>query len=131
MPTTVQPFLMFEGQAEEAMTFYVSLFPDGKVLDIARYGAGGPGREGSVIKASFSIAGQTVFCIDSPVKHNFSFTPAMSLFVECESEQQIDTLASALGEGGGVLMPLNNYGFSRRFTWLNDRYGVSWQLNFA
>jgi predicted 3-demethylubiquinone-9 3-methyltransferase (glyoxalase superfamily) len=131
MPTTVQPFLMFEGRAEEAMTFYVSLFPDGEVLDIKRYGPGGPGREGSVFKASFSIAGQTVMCIDSPVKHNFSFTPAMSLFVECVSEQQLHALAAALGEGGGVLMPLGNYGFSREFTWLNDRYGVSWQLNLA
>jgi predicted 3-demethylubiquinone-9 3-methyltransferase (glyoxalase superfamily) len=131
MPTSVQPFLMFEGKAEEAMTFYVSLFPDGKVLDIKRYGPGGPGREGSVFKASFSIAGQTVMCIDSPVKHNFSFTPATSLFVECESEQQLHALAAALGEGGAVLMPLGNYGFSREFTWLNDRYGVSWQLNLA
>jgi predicted 3-demethylubiquinone-9 3-methyltransferase (glyoxalase superfamily) len=101
MPTTVQPFLMFEGRAEEAMTFYVSLFPDGKMLDIKRYGPGGPGREGSVFKASFSIAGQTVMCIDSPVKHNFSFTPAMSLFVECESEQQLHALAAALGEVEG------------------------------
>jgi predicted 3-demethylubiquinone-9 3-methyltransferase (glyoxalase superfamily) len=131
MPATVRPFLMFEGQAEEAITFYVSLFPDGKVLDIVRYGAGGPGREGSVFKASFSVAGQTVICIDSPVKHKFSFTPAFSLFVECESEQQIDQLAAALGQGGTALMPMDNYGFSRKFTWLNDRYGVSWQLNLA
>ena len=68
-------------------------------------------------------------CFDSPVKHAFTFTPASSLFVECESEDEIDRIAAALGDGGAVLMPLADYGFSRRFTWLNDRFGVSWQLN--
>lgn len=129
MPATVRPFLMFEGCAEEAMNFYVSLFVDGRVLDVVRYGASGPGAEGSVVKASFSIAGQMIFCIDSPVKHAFSFTPAMSLFVDCESEQQLEGLIAALGEGGTFLMAPDNYGFSQRFAWLNDRFGVSWQLN--
>jgi predicted 3-demethylubiquinone-9 3-methyltransferase (glyoxalase superfamily) len=126
--TTVTPFLMFEGQAEQAMTFYVSLFDDGKVIDIVRYGPEGPGAEGSVMKASFSLAGQTVLCIDSAMKHDFGFTPSFSLFVTCESEVQIRRLASALSEGGAELMPLNNYGFSRQFAWVNDRFGVSWQL---
>ena len=76
--------------------------------------------------ASFSIAGQTVMCIDSPIRHDFTFTPAFSLFVECEAEADIDRFAAALAEGGAVLMPLGDYGFSRRFTWLNDRFGVSW-----
>jgi predicted 3-demethylubiquinone-9 3-methyltransferase (glyoxalase superfamily) len=126
--TTVTPFLMFEGQAESAMNFYVSLFDDGKVLDITRYGPQGPGTEGSVMKASFSIAGQRIICIDSAMKHEFSFTPSFSLFVACESETQIRRLATTLAEGGGELMPLNNYGFSRLFAWVNDRFGVSWQL---
>lgn len=68
---------------------------------------------------------------DSWVKHAFSFTPAVSLFVECESESEIDRLNAALGEGGSSLMPIDNYGFSRRFAWVNDRFGVSWQLNLA
>lgn len=100
MPATLRPFLMFEGRAEEALNFYVSLFDDGRVLDIVRYDAGGPGREGSVVKASFSIAGQTILCIDSPVKHGFTFTPAMSLFVDCESAEQLEKLVTALGEEG-------------------------------
>ena len=129
MPQKVRPFLMFEGKAEEAMTFYVSLFPDGKIVDIVRYGPGQAGAEGSVKVASFMVGGQTVMCIDSPAKHAFTFTPAFSLFVDCESEEDIRRLSAALGEGGAVLMPLDAYGFSRRFTWLNDRYGVSWQLN--
>ena len=126
--TTVTPFLMFEGQAEAAMTFYVSLFDDGKVIDIVRYGPEGPGADGSIMKASFSIAGQTVICIDSAMKHDFGFTPSFSLFVTCESDAQIRKLASALAEGGAELMPLDNYGFSRQFAWVNDRFGVSWQL---
>jgi predicted 3-demethylubiquinone-9 3-methyltransferase (glyoxalase superfamily) len=125
----VRPFLMFEGKAEEAMNFYVSLFRDAKVVDIVRYGRGGPGAEGSVMKASFAIGDQTIRCIDSPVKHAFTFTPAFSLFVDCDSEEDIVRLCSALSHGGSTLMPLNNYGFSRRFAWVNDRYGVSWQLN--
>ena len=129
MPQKVRPFLMFEGRAEEAMTFYVSLFPDGKIVDIARYGPGQAGPEGSVKVASFIVGGQTVMCIDSPAKHAFTFTPAFSLFVDCDSEEDIRRLAAARGEGGAALMPLGSYGFSRQFTWLNDRYGVSWQIN--
>jgi predicted 3-demethylubiquinone-9 3-methyltransferase (glyoxalase superfamily) len=68
-------------------------------------------------------------CIDSPVKHNFTFTPAMSLFVDCADEAELDTLFAKLSEGGQVLMPLDNYGFSRKFGWLADKFGVSWQLN--
>ena len=82
----VRPFLMFEGKAEEAMRFYVSLIPGSEILEIVRYGPGQPGPEGSVMKATVSIAGQTVLCTDSFVKHNFTFTPAISLFVQCDSE---------------------------------------------
>ena len=82
----VRPFLMFEGKAEEAMTFYTSLFPDSKILDIRRYGPGEAGAEGSIHQASFQIGEQIIACIDSPVKHGFSFTPSFSLFVDCDSE---------------------------------------------
>jgi predicted 3-demethylubiquinone-9 3-methyltransferase (glyoxalase superfamily) len=63
------------------------------------------------------------------VSHGFTFTPSLSLFVDCESEADLERIFAALSEGGGVLMPLGNYGFSRRFGWVNDRFGVSWQLN--
>ena len=131
MNATVKPFLMFEGRAEEAMTFYVSLFPGGEVVQVTRYGPEGPGPDGSVVTASFTIGGQTVLCSDSFVKHEFGFTPSISLFVECRSDDEIERLAAALADGGGVLMPLDTYGFSRRFAWVNDRFGVSWQLNLA
>jgi len=128
---TVHPFLMFEGKAEEAMNFYVSLFPGAKILDIKRYGPNQPGPEGSVMKASFSIGNQTVLCTDSFVKHGFTFTPSFSFFVDCASEEEIGRLSASVSEGGATLMPLGEYGFSRKFAWVSDRFGVSWQLNLA
>jgi predicted 3-demethylubiquinone-9 3-methyltransferase (glyoxalase superfamily) len=129
MAVTVRPFLMFEGKAEEAMNLYVSLFPDGELLEIGRYGAGGPGPEGSVVTATFRVGGQTVMCTDSYVHHAFTFTPAASLFVEVESEAELRRITDALKDGGQELMPLGDYGFSTLFAWVNDRFGVSWQIN--
>ena len=129
MTTRIRPFLMFEGKAAEAMAFYAALFPGAEIIETVRFGPNEGGVEGSIKKASFSIGGQTLQCFDSAVSHGFSFTPAFSLFVDCESEQEIARLSTALAEGGAFLMPLGEYGFSRRFAWINDRYGVSWQLN--
>jgi predicted 3-demethylubiquinone-9 3-methyltransferase (glyoxalase superfamily) len=131
MALRVTTHLMFEGVAEEAMTLYVSLFGDSGIKQVERYGAGEMGAEGTVKRASFTLAGQDFICIDSPVKHGFTFTPAISLFVECESEAELETAFSRLSDGGGVLMPVGNYGFSSKFGWLTDRFGVSWQLNLA
>lgn len=125
----ITTFLMFEGTAEEAMTFYVSLFDDGEVLAVTRYGPDGPGPEGSVTQATFRLAGQEFMCIDSYVSHAFTFTPAVSLFVNCADDEEIERLYAALEKGGSALMPLGSYGFSEKFGWLNDRFGVSWQLN--
>ena len=127
--TQVQPFLMFEGKAEEALNFYVSLFPDSRVGNVQRWPAGGPAKEGTVMKATFTVAGQSVLCTDSFVHHAFTFTPAFSFFVTCDSESDLRRFHDALIEGGSALMPLNNYGFSTLFAWVNDRFGVSWQLN--
>lgn len=128
---TVQPFLLFTGNADEAMNFYVSVFPGVKILEIVRYGEGGPGTPGSVMRAAFTVGGQTILCTDSVVKHDFTFTPATSFFVNCDSEEEIQRVAAALLDGGQAFMPLRNYGFSRQFAWISDRYGVSWQLNLA
>ncbi|MFB6618892.1 VOC family protein [Streptomyces sp. NPDC056367] len=130
-PQKITTFLMFEGRAEEAMTFYASLFDDAEIVDISRYDAEGPGEAGTVKVATFALSGQRFMCIDSHVKHGFGFTPAMSLFVECESAAELDRLYAALAEQGSELMPVGSYGFSARFGWVNDRFGVSWQLNLA
>ncbi len=121
-------FLMFEGQAEEAMNFYISLFPGSGVLNIQRYGPEGPGPEGSVLHATFKLGGQEYMCIDSYAKHAFTFTPSVSIYVRCETTTEIDQLFEKLSDGGKVMMPLGAYPFSPRFGWLSDRYGVSWQL---
>jgi predicted 3-demethylubiquinone-9 3-methyltransferase (glyoxalase superfamily) len=123
--------LMFAEDAEDAMTLYVSLFSDSAITQIERYEPGEMGAEGTVKRASFTLAGREFVCIDSPVKHSFTFTPAISLFVECESAAELDAAFARLSDGGAVLMPVGNYGFSARFGWLTDRFGVSWQLNFA
>ena len=129
MGAQVTTFLMFEGRAEEAINFYVGLFADGAVTRVTRYGPAGPGAEGSVMQAWFTLGGREYRCTDSPVAHAFSFTPAMSLFVDCIDEAELDRLHAALSQGGEELMPLADYGFSRRFGWIHDRFGVSWQLN--
>ena len=129
--TTIHPFFLFEGNAEAAMDFYVSLFDSAQIIEMLRYGPNESGDEGSVKRGVFSIANQTVLCTDSAVKHGFTFTPSLSLFVECKSEAEIDRVFWALADRGSELMRLGNYGFSKKFAWVNDRFGVSWQLNLS
>ncbi len=125
----ITTFLMFGGQAEEAIEFYTSLFDGSEILSIHRYGPEGPGAEGSVAYAAFSLNGQVFQAIDSSVEHDFTFTPSMSLYVTCESEEEIDTLFEKLSEGGAVLMPLDTYPHSAKYGWVTDRFGVAWQLS--
>jgi predicted 3-demethylubiquinone-9 3-methyltransferase (glyoxalase superfamily) len=131
MARKITTHLMFDGSAEEAINFYVSLFRGSEIIQIERYGPGEQGAEGTVKRATFSLGGQEFICIDSPVKHAFTFTPSISLFVDCESESEVEELFSKLSDGGQVLMPLDNYGFSTRFGWVKDRFGPSWQLNLS
>ncbi|MEH7613246.1 VOC family protein [Gottfriedia acidiceleris] len=127
----ITTFLMFEGQAEEAMNFYMSLFNNSEVVNISRYGADMGEFEGKVIHATFTLNGQQFMCIDSTVKHKFTFTPAVSLYVTCETNEEIENAYKQLSQDGEVLMPLQSYPFSEKFVWVNDKYGVSWQLTLA
>ena len=130
--TTATPFLMFQGGVgREAVDFYVSLFEDGEVLELDTYPAGGPAPEGTIMRGRFRVAGQEFFVSDSYIDHAFDFTPSLSVWVEAETPDAQEALVAALAEGGATLMPLDNYGFSTRFAWVNDRYGVSWQINLA
>ncbi|PQZ53290.1 hypothetical protein CQZ94_21825 [Bacillus sp. MYb209] len=127
----ITTFLMFEGKAEEAMNLYTSLFDQSEIKSISRYDKNGPGKEGNVIHATFTLNGQEFMCIDSYVKHDFTFTPSMSLYVTCDTEEEIESVFKKLAQDGKILMPLGSYPFSKKFGWLNDKYGVSWQLTLA
>ncbi|MBI2478163.1 MAG: VOC family protein [Planctomycetia bacterium] len=129
----ITTFLMFSGEkhgkAEEAINFYVAQFGNSRIDSIKRYGPNDREPEGTVMIANFTLNGQPFMAIDSAAPHQFNFTPSMSLFVDCGTEEELVSLFGALSESGQVLMPLDNYGFSRRFGWTNDRFGVSWQVN--
>lgn len=128
--TMARPFLMFQGGvAQAALDLYFATFPDSRMVKAERYGAEGPGPEGTLKVAIFTLCGREFMCSDSPVKHAFSFTPSSSTFVDFDSAAELDRAFDALSKDGRTLMPLGSYGFSKRFAWLVDRFGVSWQLN--
>ena len=110
------PFLWFDHQAEEAMRFYTSIFKNSKAGSVQRYGEAGPGPKGSVMSVTFELEGQQFFALNGGP--HFSFTPAISFFVNCETQQEVDELWEKLSAGGEP----NSCG------WLKDKYGVSWQI---
>jgi predicted 3-demethylubiquinone-9 3-methyltransferase (glyoxalase superfamily) len=112
----ITPFLWFDDKAEEAMNFYVSIFKNSKVGRVTRYGEAGPGPKGTVMSATFQLEGQEFFALNGgPL---FSFTPAISFFVNCETQQEVDELWKRLSAGGK----------EERCGWLKDKYGLSWQI---
>ena len=112
----ITPFLWFDGQAEEAMNFYVSIFKNSKVIHVSRYGEAGPGPKGTVMSATFQLEGQQFMALNGgPL---FKFTPAISLFVSCETQEEVDKLWKKLSAGGS----------EERCGWLRDKYGLSWQI---
>lgn len=115
--------------AEEAMNFYVNLFDNAEIKRIHRWGADGPGKEGTIMQAEFELEGHRFLVSDSPPVHNWDFTPAVSIFIQCKNNEEIERITSRLSENGVAAMPLNNYGFSQKFAWIIDQFGVSWQLN--
>lgn len=116
--TTMATHLMFQdGNARTAAELYVSLVPDSRIEE-----------GGSDNPVSFTLAGNSYIAFESDVQHGFSFTPAMSIFVTCETADEVDAIFTGLIEGGEALMPLGDYGFSPRFGWCTDRFGVSWQV---
>lgn len=122
-------FLMFDGKAEAAMKLYTSLFKQSAILNITRYGANEAGAEGTVQHATFTLNGQEFMCIDSNAQHAFTFTPSISLYVRCETEEEIERVFATLSQDGQIFMPLDRYPFSEKFGWVSDRFGVSWQLS--
>jgi predicted 3-demethylubiquinone-9 3-methyltransferase (glyoxalase superfamily) len=130
--TTAKPFLMFQGgNAQAALELYFAAFPDSGMVRVERYSEGELGPTGTIKVAVFTLCGREYMCSDSPIEHKFSFTPSSSTFVEFDSLEDLERAFDILSEGGEVLMPLNNYDFSQKFGWVNDRFGVSWQLNLT
>jgi predicted 3-demethylubiquinone-9 3-methyltransferase (glyoxalase superfamily) len=117
------------GKAEAAVHFYVSLLPNAKLEKLDRFGPNEREPEGTCKMAVFTIGDQQFSAMDNSGPHEFTFTPAISLFVNADGEAETKRLFDALADGGNVLMPLGNYGFSPAFGWVNDRFGVSWQIN--
>lgn len=112
----ITPFLWFDGKAEEAMNFYVSIFKNSKVGRVTRTGAGGPGSKGTVMSVTFQLEGQEFYALNGGPQ--FSFTQAISFFVNCETQAEVDELWEKLSEGGK----------KDRCGWLKDKYGLSWQI---
>ncbi|MBI4302864.1 MAG: VOC family protein [Chloroflexi bacterium] len=129
----ITPHLWFDNQAEEAVNFYISIFKNSKLVNITRYGEAGAevsGRpKGTVMTLAFQLDGQEFMALNGgPI---FKFTPAVSFFVNCKHPQELDELWRRLADGGTVLMELDKYPFAEKYGWLQDKYGLSWQLVLA
>jgi len=112
----ITPFLWFDGQAEEAVMFYTSIFKNSKIGSVSRYGDAGPGPKGSVMVMEFELEGQKFTALNGgPV---YSFSPAISFFVNCDTQEEVDYLWEKLSQGGEV----------EQCGWLKDKYGITWQI---
>ena len=116
MQQKITPFLWFDNNAEEAVNFYTSIFKNSKVISLSRYGDTGPGPKGTVMTATFQLEGQQFIALNGGP--HFHFTPAISLFVNCETQEEVDELWKKLSEGGQ----------EQRCGWLQDKFGLSWQI---
>ncbi len=112
----ITPFLWFDGKAEEAMHFYTSIFKNSKVGTVTRYGEAGPGPKGSVMSATFQLDGEDFIALNGGPQ--FTFSPAISFFVNCQTQEEVDELWEKLSAGGKT----------NRCGWLTDKYGLTWQI---
>ncbi|HVC89798.1 MAG TPA: VOC family protein [Acidobacteriaceae bacterium] len=112
----ITPFLWFDGKAEEAMNFYVSIFKNSEVGQVTRYGDAGPGPKGAVMSATFELDGQQFYALNGGPQ--FTFSPAISFFVNCETQEEVDEMWEKLSQGGGT----------HQCGWLHDKFGVTWQI---
>jgi predicted 3-demethylubiquinone-9 3-methyltransferase (glyoxalase superfamily) len=112
----ITPYLWFDNNAEEAMNFYTSIFKNSKITSVSRYGEAGPGPKGAVMMATFQLEGQEFYALNGGPQ--FPFTEAVSFYVNCETQQEIDELWEKLSQGGEI----------QRCGWLKDKYGLSWQV---
>lgn len=114
----ITPFLWFDDQAEQAAAFYTSVFERSKIVDVMHYGEAGPGVKGSVMSVTFELDGQTFIALNGGPNPQFAFSPAISFFIRCRTQEEVDALWDKLGEGGERL----------QCGWLRDKFGVTWQV---
>ena len=124
----MRPFITVEQKAQNVLELYESIFPDFSLISKTYHA--NP-YENLILMAEFSIRGQEIMISDSFISHDWDITPGISFFLELDSESQLTSLGNSLSKGGKVHMPAGNYGFSKQFTWVEDAFGVNWQLNVA
>ncbi|MFB9860107.1 VOC family protein [Salinicoccus siamensis] len=128
---SIAPFLTFQGSAEAAMRYYEETFKDAHIRMLTHYGEDTPEMAGKVMQGAIQIQGQLIMVMDSQTPAEFTFTPSMSFFIECMSSDEINLYYRKLKKKGAIHMPLDEYGFSRQFAWIQDQFGVTWQLNLS
>ena len=122
----MRPFITFEQRAQEALDFYSATFPSFKLHTTQHHAEP---HDALIMLATFSIRGQELMISDSPIEHEWGITPGVSFFLDVDSEINLLSLAEQLSDEGKVMMPPGNYGFSKQFAWVEDRFGINWQLN--
>ncbi|WP_339712536.1 VOC family protein [uncultured Kriegella sp.] len=126
----ITPFLLFNGKAQSAMNFYLSIFPNSHISIVEyHHSKKDSDNKTDILRASFVLNGQEFMCGDSLEKHAFRFTQSFSLYIDMESVSELRRVFIALSENGKILMPIDNYGFGKCYAWVQDKFGVSWQLN--
>ncbi len=133
MAQRIVPNLWFDNQAESAASFYVASFPNSRIVNMVRYGEESAKASGMkkdmVMTVEFELAGNGFIALNGGPA--FSFTPSISFSVACENADEVDHLFGRLSGGGKILMPLDTYSFSQKYAWIEDRFGLSWQLYFG
>ena len=122
----MRPFITIEQRAQEALDFYSAAFPSFQLHTIQHHAEP---HDALIMLATFSIRGQELMISDSPIEHEWGITPGVSFFLDVDNETNLLSLAEQLSDEGKVMMPPGNYGFSKQFAWVEDRFGINWRLN--
>lgn len=125
---TILTFFAFAGTSENAMNFYVSVFPDSKIISVDYFKKGERGEEGKVLNGTFELMGKKFMVLDMEKQYAVPFSWSISQFVICRSENEFDSLFAKLSEGGTVMMGPEQVNQLRKVSWVTDKFGVTWQL---
>lgn len=125
---SIIPFFTFKGQAEEAMNYYVSIFPNSKIISLAYFEKGQQGKEGTVLNGTFELQGITIMVMDMEEEFCPDFTWATSMLLNCNKEEEFDHLFTALSKDGVVMMGPEAIMELRKVAWVTDKYGMTWQM---